>query len=282
MLSTTRNRYVICHNSTELQYPWEDTMSICRFMRVQGILLALTGRNTERLHSVAKECEKHGARVMSKVVDVTDAEGMESFINEVDEKLPIDLVIANAGITETTAKTKTIEESTRKLFNVNVQGVFNTVLPVIPLMKRRSGQMGRQQHICIVSSIASFMSPLGNSSVYSTTKVAVRQDAEGLRAELARDGIGVSAVCPGYVDSRMTAQNKFHMPLKVGPEVASKKIREGISYNVPYICFPAVLSGLGEAVQSIPAMIRHWMTQIGLLRALSLVYKSRKSGSKKE
>jgi short-subunit dehydrogenase len=123
------------------------------------------------------------------------------------------------------------------------------------------------------------MSPLANSSVYSSTKVAVRQWAEGLRAELAADNIGVSIVCPGYVESRMTAANRFHMPMKLSSQEASAKIREGIEYDLAYICFPSLLTGLCEGVQSMPGNIKHWMTEMGLLKSLSLSYRRKRRAS---
>lgn len=69
-------------------------------------------------------------------VDVTDRQGMERFLFAVDRDAPVDLVIANAGVSESTCGLKhDLAAATRKLFAVNVDGVFNTLLPLLPRMQ---------------------------------------------------------------------------------------------------------------------------------------------------
>lgn len=71
-------------------------------------------------------------------IDVTDRQRMEKFIVDVDKSSPVDLVIANAGITEeTSGTTGDIVAATRKLYAVNVEGVFNSILPLVPRMQVR-------------------------------------------------------------------------------------------------------------------------------------------------
>ena len=96
--------------------------------------------------------------------------------------------------------------ATRALFATNVDGVFNTILPLLPAMKARGA--GR---IVLMSSMAS-TGPMSGAVAYSATKAAVRTYGEALRGLLYRDGIRVNVVCPGYVESDMSAANKSHMP----------------------------------------------------------------------
>ena len=70
----------------------------------QGRFLALSGRNTKRLEAVAKACRIFGAKVETKLVDVTDRDACQSWIAEVDTPHPLDLLIANAGISSGSGK----------------------------------------------------------------------------------------------------------------------------------------------------------------------------------
>ena len=87
-------------------------------------------------------------------------------------------------------------------FQTNITGVVNTIFPLLTAMRSR----GKGQ-IAIVSSLASFM-PMGGSAAYSASKAAVRMYGEGLRLVLRRDGINVNVICPGYIESPMTAVQK--------------------------------------------------------------------------
>ena len=115
-----------------------------------GVRLALTGRDGVRLERVAFACRERGARVSSAVLDVTDAPALKHWIEAQDEALPLDLAIANAGISEATVSLeREVEAATRALFATNVDGVFNTVLPLLGAMKER-----RAGRIVLMSSLA--------------------------------------------------------------------------------------------------------------------------------
>ncbi|MGB1539723.1 MAG: SDR family NAD(P)-dependent oxidoreductase, partial [Rickettsiales bacterium] len=101
------------------------------------IVLGLLGRDEERLTEVRWRCESKGAAVQTGVMDVTDAKAMAEWLTVFDALHPIDLVIANAGISGGSGGGVEGEAQTRKIFDVNVNGVLNTVLPVVPQMVGR-------------------------------------------------------------------------------------------------------------------------------------------------
>ncbi len=114
-----------------------------------GAFLALAGRDRRRLEAVAGACRARGASVAAETVDVTDRAAMARWVEGTDDDHPLDLVIANAGISAGTGGQGEDEEQTRAIFAVNVEGVVNTVLPVIPRMRARAyGQ------IAVMSSVA--------------------------------------------------------------------------------------------------------------------------------
>jgi short-subunit dehydrogenase len=197
-----------------------------------GVSLALTGRDGTRLEAVAAACRQRGAVVRAATVDVTDAEAMARWIDTVDSATLIDLVVANAGIGAGTGGGFETADQTRAVFAVNVDGVVNTVLPLIPRLVAR----GRGQ-IALMSSLAAFRGFPG-APTYCASKAAVRTWGEGLRGDLHRHGVGVSVVCPGFVVSRMTARNTFRMPFLMPAERAAAIIKRGLARNRGRIAFP--------------------------------------------
>jgi len=200
-----------------------------------GVTLGLMGRSEERLKAVASACSLKGATVETGIADVQDKAAMKQWLTTFHAEHPVDLLIANAGISAGTGGGGESEQQTRDIFATNVEGVFNSVLPVIPLMQARKwGQ------IAIMSSLASIRG-LPSCPAYSASKAAVRAFGEGLRGTLKADGINVSVICPGYIRTPMTQVNTFPMPLIMSPEKAAGIIMHGLARNQSRIAFPGIL-----------------------------------------
>lgn len=197
-----------------------------------GVTLFLGGRSAERLDAVAADCSSRGAEVRTEAIDVTDAALMSAWIARADDEQPLDLVIANAGISLGYDGSGDLGPHTEDTFAVNVGGVFNTVHPAIERMRpRRSGQ------IAIMSSLAGFVG-LPSSPAYSTSKVTVRAYGEALRGVLAPDGIAVTVICPGFIESPMTAKNRFPMPFLMAVDKAARIIQRGLARRKARVAFP--------------------------------------------
>jgi short-subunit dehydrogenase len=198
-----------------------------------GIALALSGRDAARLQAVAEACRAKGATVDAGQIDVVDREALAAWLVRFDEAHPVDLLIANAGISIDKDNSSIDDFSiVRKTMAVNVDGVFNTVEPLVGRMIAR----GRGQ-IAVVSSLAGFIG-LPYSASYNASKAAVRVWGESLRHVLKKNGIGVSVICPGFVVSRMTAKSPFPMPFLMSSARASAIIRNGLARNKARIAFP--------------------------------------------
>ena len=207
-----------------------------------GVFLALSGRNEERLHKVAGTCRKRGAEAVARILDVTDGPAMVRWLAGVDGGHPLDLVIANAGISGA-------EDRVREIFAVNLAGVLNTVLPAIPPMRGR----GRGQ-IAIMSSIAGIRG-LPSAPAYAASKAAVKAYGEGLRGSLAADGVRLSVICPGFVKSPMTAANRFPMPFLMEADKAAGIILSGLAREAPLIAFPWPLVWGMRLLSALPSPI---------------------------
>jgi short-subunit dehydrogenase len=220
-----------------------------------GAILTLSGRDEERLRLVAEACVSRGGTADARVLDVRDQDAMERWIRDTDSKAPLDLVIANAGIARDGPAASDAGEDirTREMFEVNLNGVINTVLPAVYGMRaRRHGQ------IAIVSSIAGYRGIPG-SPAYAASKAAVKSWGEGLRGRLAADGIRISVICPGFVSTRMTSKNHFPMPFLMNADQAARIIRRGLEHNRPRITFPLPMAFLAWLAGALPPSITDWM-----------------------
>jgi short-subunit dehydrogenase len=221
--------------------------ALARAYAAAGVTLFLGGRNQERLSQVAEACRQKGAAVETEIIDVTERIATETWVLAADARLPLTLVIANAGISGGTGhRLGETAEQTRAIFAANLDGVLNTLLPIIPKMQaRRSGQ------IALMASLAGFRG-LPSAPAYCASKAAVKVWGEGVRGWLARDRVGVSVICPGFVETAMTAQNRFPMPFLMTAERAAQIMKKGIAANRARIAYPWQTALLAWLIAALP------------------------------
>ena len=200
-----------------------------------GITLLLVARNAARLEEVASACRRKGAQVEIASIDVRDKAAMAEFIQRMDDQFLIDLVIANAGISTGSFSGSETLEAAEAVFDINVNGVINSIHPIIPRMIAR-----KRGHIAIMSSLAGIRA-LPGAPAYSASKAAVRYYGDALRGHLKQYAINVTVICPGWIVTPLTARNDFPMPLLMTVERASRLIRQGISEKKSRVAFPKTL-----------------------------------------
>ncbi|WP_165837578.1 SDR family oxidoreductase [Zavarzinia aquatilis] len=146
-----------------------------------------------------------GVEAHARVVDVSDAGAMAALADWTDDVLGgIDILVNNAGIGMAGDFLDTRIEDWRRVLDVNLWGVIHGArLFGARMAARQSGG-----HIVNVASAAAFM-PARGLSAYAATKSAVLTMTTCLRAELADQGIGVSAICPGIIDTGITDRTTF-------------------------------------------------------------------------
>ena len=189
-----------------------------------GAILGLSARRTEKLKKVAKQCEEFGAKkVFVYALDVTnETESTNTTKQFLTDAHGIDIVIANAGVAYSDKISSGDPTQINKVISTNVIGVTNSIIPFIPKMKEE--QSGK---IVIISSIASFR-PIAYHGGYSSSKAAVRMFADSWRMALKKYKIQLTAICPGFIVSEMTDENKFPMPFLLQTDQAAKKMVKAI------------------------------------------------------
>lgn len=213
-----------------------------------GVHLILLARNLAKLQEVCEECHKQGATTQYAAIDLRDNAQLSKFILDVDSKTPIDLMIANAGIS-TTLKPNWLPETDKDRhdsLNINLLGTLNTIHPVLDKMLAR-----KQGQIAIISSLAA-MRGLPQSPSYSATKAALRIYGESLRCWLAPQNIKINVICPGYVKTDMSTNLTGFKPFLISSEKAAKIIQSGLLKNKACIAFPWQLYALMKLSNILP------------------------------
>ena len=222
--------------------------ALANYYAAPEVTLFLIGRDKSRLEDVAQECRNKGSRAVIYQCNVRDKKAMEELIQDADATKSLDLVIANAGISGGTAGKDALEsgQQIEKIFDINVQGVFNTLNPCLEFMlKRQKGQ------IAIMSSLAGFRGFPG-APAYCASKAAIRVYGEALRGTLRHQGIEINVICPGFVDSPMTQANDFTMPFMISAEKAARIIGKGLARNKGRISFPFPTAFLAWISMNLP------------------------------
>ncbi|MEU7020683.1 SDR family oxidoreductase [Streptomyces sp. NPDC046203] len=140
-----------------------------------------------------------------ETVDVADEQAMEKLAARVTEEYGVvDVLVNNAGIGLTGSFFDTTSEEWQRVLDVNLWGVIHGCR----FFGERMAERGQGGHIVNTASAAAFQ-PSRALPAYSTSKAAVLMLSECLRAELAERGIGVSAICPGIVNTAITSTARF-------------------------------------------------------------------------
>ena len=216
-----------------------------------GGTLFLGGRDAQRLGLVADAVRERGAEAAIAVIDVRDAAAMEGWIAGA---APLDLVLANAGISAGTGQGQAESAAqARAIFATNVDGVLNTALPAAAAMRAQGpGAGGVRGRIGVVASIAAFV-PAPGAPAYCAAKAAVDAWAVATAPVWRREGIVLTSICPGYVRTPMTATNAFPMPGLMDADRAAAIMLRGMMAGRQRVAFPWWMAAAARLVGLLPA-----------------------------
>ena len=212
--------------------------------------MLLIGRDAMRLENAGNTCRAAGATVETRAVDVCHADELATHVLAFDARYSVDLIIANAGIEARTAPgmaTEAHADAVRQL-RVNLEGAFNTVMPLIEPMRARRGG-----HIALVASLAG-VTPMPDHPAYSASKAGLIAWGEALLLGLARDGVAVTIICPGYVDTLMSRQ--YTRPFQISADDAAGRIIRGLTARRAVVAFPWPLVTLSTLSCLLPFSVR--------------------------
>ncbi|KUM80235.1 SDR family oxidoreductase [Streptomyces curacoi] len=171
-----------------------------------GARVVAVDRDAEAAARTAQMSRLIGApEAWAETVDVSDEQAMEKLAEKVaTEYGVVDVLVNNAGIGLSGSFFDTTPEDWKKVLDVNLWGVIHGCR----LFGRQMAERGQGGHIVNTASAAAYQ-PSKALPAYSTSKAAVLMLSECLRAELADQGIGVTAICPGFVNTNITSTARF-------------------------------------------------------------------------
>ena len=165
-----------------------------RFARA-GDQLAILDIDEAGAKSLAADLEASGTRALAVRCDVTDPEQCRAAMKSARDHFGgIDILINNAGITHLGAFKDTDTSVLRRVMEINFFGAVECTKAALPSLIERRGQ------IVALSSVAGF-APLATRTGYAASKHALHGFFDSLRAELLNDGVGVTLVCPYFVNT---------------------------------------------------------------------------------
>lgn len=208
-----------------------------------GADLVVCDVNEIGLEETVAVLRARGRTVLARRVDVASREAMAAFAAEVHAQVPaVDLLVNNAGVALGGGFLDTTLEDWDWILGINLRGVIHGCHFFVPPMVARQ----RGGHVVNVSSAAGYVAT-AQLAAYATTKFAVLGLSEALRDELGQHGIGVTTICPGLINTPITASARmrgltatpemraalvaFYQRRNYGPDRVAKNILKAIAKN---------------------------------------------------
>jgi NAD(P)-dependent dehydrogenase (short-subunit alcohol dehydrogenase family) len=189
--------------------------AVARELSKHGMRVALTARSPEELAATAEACD---GETLEHPADITDPEAVERIHVHVEKAWgAVDVLVANAGAGVSASLAKTTDEQWQHMLDLNLTAPFRCIRRAVPHMV----EQGYGRVVVIASVAAKRGEPY--IAAYTASKHGVLGLVRSAAAELAETGVTVNAVCPGYVDTPMTAGTIAGIVAKTGRTPAEAK-----------------------------------------------------------
>jgi NAD(P)-dependent dehydrogenase (short-subunit alcohol dehydrogenase family) len=201
-------------------------LAIARALGQDGYGITLSARRPEKLESAAQGLRDEGIDVLSAPANMAEEEDIKKVVAAHKERFGrMDALINNAGIGIGAAVADTETKKLDLQLSVNLRAVYLLARECIPLLKEAGAEHGK----ALIANTASIAGKHGQGwlSAYSATKFGVVGLTQGMHKELSKEGIQVTALCPGFVATPMTDWIEGQVPKDemIQPEDIAESIR---------------------------------------------------------
>ena len=218
----------------------------------QGHHLAVTARSLAPLQALASRWPEQVLVLAGDVTDPSQVRAMAQRLHEAWGRL--DQLIINAGICEYLEVDEFDSAMVERVIRTNVFAAAYCVEHALPLLRQ-----AKHPHLVAVSSSVTYL-PLPRAEAYGASKAALRYLFESLRIDLAAEGIDVTLISPGFVDTPLTQQNDFPMPMRLSVEQAVAYICSRLEKRPLEIIFPKTFVWALRLLGALPAA---WQLALG-------------------
>ena len=225
--------------------------ALARALAGQGAQLILSARDGDALDALAADCG--GAQ--TRPLDLARPETLATVVAQLALQARLDAVICTAALYDPSRVADMNPAQAEAMVWVNILGMLE-VARLCPPLLRDGGQL------VLFGSVAGYIG-LPGGQPYSATKAAVNNIAETLAVELA-PRVDVRMVCPGFVETRLTARNSFAMPAMVTAKQAAEAVLRGMQGRRFEIHFPRRFTWVMKLVRALPyALSLRLMRRLG-------------------
>ena len=213
-----------------------------------GHLLALSARHSEPLDALAE-------RFPGQVLVVAGDLGERLQVREIGKRIKqawgaLDIALLNAGTCEYIDAGDFDAALIERVLRINLLGTSYCIEAALPLLRG-----GNRPHLVGVASSVTYL-PLPRAGAYGASKAGLRYLLESLRLDLAREGIDVTVISPGFVDTPLTAGNDFPMPQRWSADKAAQFICTQLEKHPYDITFPALFISVLRLLASLPKRLQ--------------------------
>ena len=220
-------------------------LALARHYLERGAIVAAFARRGELLQALAAEFPD---QVYCYALDVRDAPAVQHAANDFIARAGCpNVVIANAGVsTGTLTEYAEDLDAFQQVMDINVLGMVKTFQPFIAAMRA-----ARQGTLVGIASVAGFRG-LPGAGAYSASKAAAISYLESLRVELRGSGVKAVTICPGYIETPMTALNPYPMPFMLDAGEAARRIALAIERQTAFTVIPWQMGLAGRMLRLLP------------------------------
>ena len=209
--------------------------ALARAFAAKGYNLGLAARRTDKLEMLARALEDaHGIKVVVTALDVQQDETVPDAINALAQGLgPVDIVVANAGITGVRRSGSGDLSVDKAVFQTNIIGAVATLDAATRIFKAQG-----YGHLVGISSVSAFF-PIPGSAAYSSSKAALTNYMNAMRLELAKKKIAVTVIHPGFIKTDI-APGMEKYPFVIEADAAAKQMLAAIEAKKTNVIVPAM------------------------------------------
>lgn len=213
----------------------------------KGYRVIVTARNTDKLNQMA--LKSNNIKVLS--ADLCDPNDIEK-IQHYFEHLSLDIAIINAGTCEYMDNASLDSTAIRRVFAINFFAAVESINAALPALARAP-----HGHLIGVSSMSVYL-PFSRAEYYASSKAAFTYYLQSLAIDIKQQGIDVSTVYPGFVETPLTQKNNFAMPFIISAEDAAQQFLEVIERKPVTFAFPKKMHWLLSLMKMLPS---YWFKQ---------------------
>jgi len=222
--------------------------ALARHYAARGAVLGLVARRAEVLDALLATLPgKHAVYPL----DVADLAALREAAADFSTRFGVpDVVVANAGVSVGTLTEEADDLAAfERVMRTNVLGMVATFQPFAASMRARG--CGRLVGIASVAGIRG----LPGAGAYSASKAAVIAYLESLRVEMHGSGVKVVTIAPGYIDTPMTAVNRYPMPFMLPADEAARRFAKAINAGTGYAVIPWQMGVVAKLMRLLPNAI---------------------------